>query len=185
MKQILVLLIYCICAHMLCAETELTMAEKREMWNGMVPETGRSTLAYRAAVIQKMLGEANYFASRLKLPTPHPIQMNDLRMEYTRVEPMWFSVIHETNGLHYPVSSFGGNIFNSQIPREARLRALKIGAEGSIETSNFVFIFHDPPGRIREVMRLSEYNHNIERYARDLDQLVGKASLIIESRVIR
>ncbi len=180
MRQIFVLLIYCICAQVACAQTRLTKAQMREMYDGMVPETGRSTLAYRAAVLQKMLGEANYFASRLKLPTPHPIQMKDINMRYTWVASMWDSVIRETSPPYDPISVFGTNIYNSNIPREARLRALKIGADGGIETSNFVFTFHGPPGRLSKVMRISE--HSIERYARDLDQLVGKPSLINDAQ---
>ena len=100
-------------------------------------------------------------------------------MQYTSVAPMWDGVIREASPPYDPVSVFGHNIYNSGIPREARLRALKIGADGSIETSNFVFIFHGP-GRIREVMRITE--HDLERYARDLDQLVGKPSLINEAQ---
>jgi hypothetical protein len=179
MKRIFALFIYCICAQMVCAEANLTVAERREMYDGMIPETGRSTLAYRAAVIQKMLGEANYFADRLRLPPPHPIRMTDIKMEYTRVASMWDGVIRATSPPYDPISVFGSNIYNSNIPRETRLRALKIGADGSIETSNFVFIFHGP-GRIREVMRITE--HGLERYARNLDQLVGKPSLITEAQ---
>lgn len=150
----------------------------QEMYYGMIPEINHNTLAYRAAVIQTILGEANYFASRLKLPTPHPIQMRDIKMEYTWVAAPWINVIRETNDTHDPVSIFGSNIYNSDIPREARLRALKIGADGTIETTNFFFsVYH---GRLAEVMRISE--HGTERYARDLDQLVGKTSLINEAQ---
>jgi hypothetical protein len=176
MKQVTVFFIWCLWAQAVSAQTKLTAAQMREMYDGMVPEIGRSTLAYRVAVTQKILGEANFFASRLKLPTPHPIQITDIRQ--FEVSSPWSSVIHETNELHYPISSFGSNIYNSNIPRDARLRALEIGANGSIETSNFVFYFDR--GKIREVMRITQ--HNLERYARDLDQLVGKPSLINEAQ---
>jgi hypothetical protein len=148
------------------------------MYQGMVPEIGRSTVAFRAAATQKMLGEVNFFASQLKLPTPHPIKITDLENQYTHTDAPWGSVIHETNESHYPVSRFGSNIYNSNIPREARLRALQIGVNGNMETTNFDFLFH--LGRLREVMRITE--HSLERYARNLDQLVGQPSLINEAQ---
>jgi hypothetical protein len=104
--------------------------------------------------------------------------MRDIKMGYTWIPAPWMSVIHETNELHYPVSRFGSNIYNASISREARLRALEIGADGTIETTNIFFsVYH---GRLGEVMRISE--HSIERYARDLDQLVGKPSLINDAQ---
>jgi hypothetical protein len=163
---------------MVAEQTKLTTNQTQEMYHGMVPLIGRTTMAYRAAVVQKMLEEANYFDSRLKLPTPHPIKITDLQNQYTAVDDPWSSVIHETNGIHYPVSRFGSNIYNAQIPREARLRALEIAASGTIETSNFVFYFYN--GRVREVMRIA--THEVERYARHLDELVGQPSLIDQAQ---
>jgi hypothetical protein len=178
MKQIFAFLIYCICAQAVCAQTKLNEADRQEMIHGMIPEINHNTLAYRAAVIQKMLGEANYFASRLKLPTPRPMQLRDIKMQYTWVAAPWFGINNEKNTLPYPITVFGSNIFNSSIPREARLRALKIGADGTIETTNFFFSIY--AGRLREVMRITA--HDLERYARDLDQLAGKMSLINEAQ---
>jgi hypothetical protein len=163
---------------MVGAQTKFTTNQLQEMYHGIVPLIGRSTMAYRSGVVQKMLGEANYFASRLKLPTPHPIKITDIQNQYTWVEDPWNSIIHETNGTPYPVSSFGSNIFNSSIPREARLHALEIGASGAMEISNFVFYFDN--GRVREVMRITA--HEMERYTRHLDELVGEPSLIDQAQ---
>jgi hypothetical protein len=130
-------------------------------------------MAYRAAMMQKMLEEANYFADRLNLPTVRPIQITDIK--YPFVAQPWFSIIRDDSTVpNVIVSRFGTNIFNSNIPREQRLRSLEIGALGTIETTNFEFDFYD--GRLREAMRLSE--HRVEYYAHDLETLVGKPSLI-------
>ncbi|MBU6408841.1 MAG: hypothetical protein KGR98_00510, partial [Verrucomicrobia bacterium] len=84
----------------------------------------------------------------------------------------WFCHIEGTN--HFPVSTFGTNIYDAHIPREARLRALEFGPKGYIETTNFQFGFYN--GTLSHVMRLSA--HQVERYANNLDGLVGKPSLI-------
>src|SRR5208283_413878 len=178
MKRISIFLICYVWAQAVSAQSKLTEAQLREMYDAMIPEIDHGTLAYQAAVMQKMLEEANYFADRLKLPTPHPIQITDI--EYPWIGPPWYSIIHNTNALHYPISVFGTNIYDSNIPREARLRALKIGASGTIETTNFKFYFYD--GKVREIMRLSEHEHDVERYAHDLDKLVGKPSQINEAQ---
>jgi hypothetical protein len=57
----------------------------------VISNINRPSLAFRAAVIPRMLEEANYFSDRLKLPTPHPIQMTDIQYPY--VSPPWFSVV--------------------------------------------------------------------------------------------
>jgi hypothetical protein len=176
-RSIVISVLWCVWAQTVCAQTKLTEAQMREMYDEMIPVINHSTLAYRAAAMQKMLVEANYFADRLKLPTPHPIQISDT--QYEHISPPWFSVLHETGDSHYPVSIFGSNIFNSNIPREARLRALQIAAGGTIETTNFVFSFYDG-GKIREVLCLDE--HDMERYAKRLDELIGKPSLINEAQ---
>jgi hypothetical protein len=143
---------------------EISDAEVREELM-LVKEVNHSTLAYRAAVIQQMLNEANYFSERLKLSTPHPIQMTDVR--YPLITPPWFSVVQGTNFVHF--------FYSTNTPREQRLRALKIGASGTIDIrTNFVFCFSE--GKLREVTRLSE--HDVERYANNLDALVSKPSLI-------
>jgi len=138
----------------------------------VISNINRPSLAFRAAVISRMTEEANYFAERLKLPTPHPLRMTDVR--YTYVSPPWYSVINQTNFPYWPLTIFTNKIFDSGIPREQRLWAIKIGVNGTIETTNFFFSFNH--GRIWDVQRLSE--HTVGRYAHNLDELVGKSSLI-------
>ncbi len=174
MKRTIILIVWCALAQMLCANGKLTDAQMQEMYGGMIPEINHSTLAYRAAAMQKMLQEANYFADRLKLPTPHPIQVNDIRNPWI-VQP-WFGLIQDSNG---PITSFGSNIYDSKLPREGRLRSLQLAAGGTIETTNFFFSFYDG-GKIREVQRIDE--HLMERYAHRLDELIGKPSLINEAQ---
>lgn len=158
----------------IAARPKMTQAQGREEM-AMVAEVNHLMIAYRAAVIQKMLAEANYFADRLRLPTPRPIRLADIRDAW--VAHPWFGIIDE----HYPPylgylpkTVFSTNIYNGNIPRETRLRALKFGVEGWIETTNFQFSFYQ--GSLRDVMRLDA--PNMERYAQRLDQLVGKPSLI-------
>ena len=138
----------------------------------MITNINFPSLAWRASVMQMMVQEANWAADRLHLPTKHPIQISDVVYDY--IPRPWFSVIHDTQPPYLPVSVFGTNIFNSSIPRDARLRALEIGPTGQIETTNFGFYFY--AGKLRGVMCLSA--HEVERYARDLDQLVGQPSLL-------
>jgi hypothetical protein len=141
----------------------------------VISNINRPSLAFRAAVIPRMLEEANFFSDRLKLPTPHPIQITDIQYPY--VSPPWFSVVTAPNFHFYPDTIFTTNIFNPAIAREQRLSAIKIGVSGAIETTNFLFSFK--PGRIWEVERLSE--HEVEYYAKDLDKLIGQPSLINDS----
>lgn len=110
------------------------------------------------------------------MPTPHPIQITDIQNQWMAAP--WFGINNEKNALPYPVTIFGSNIYNSKIPREARLRSLRIGASGTIETTNFFFSIYE--GRLAKVMRISE--HDVERFAHDLDKLVGKPSLINETQ---
>jgi len=187
MKQMVYLVIIgCALAQTASAQWQLTESQKREIaaLTNMPPQMREQytmiaylhggSLAYRGAVIQKMLEEANYFADRLNLPTKRPIQVTDVR--YPGVSQPWFDVIRDEHTIPYAiVSDYGTNIFNASIPREARLRALKFGARGTFDAdTNFVFCFSD--GKLWEVLRLSE--HDIEYYAHDLDKLVGKPSLI-------
>lgn len=154
----------------------LTDVENQEML-AMVTNVNHGTLAYRATVTQKMVEEASFYVDRLHLPTPHPIRITDIPgLQYPCIGiPLpWFSLLHEASPPHWPVSRFGPNIYNPSIPREQRLHALKIGLNGIFETTNFQFIFVS--GKLREIMRLS--SPQVERYARNLDELVGKPSLI-------
>jgi hypothetical protein len=135
------------------ARPKITDAEAQEVLN-MIKDghLGRGSLAYRAAVVQRMLEEANYFSDRLKLPTPHPIQTSDLHE--IRVSDAWYSTIKESTTPYYPVTVFTTNIFNASIPREQRLHALKIQGGGVIATTNFFFSFGE--GILRLVMRINE-----------------------------
>ena len=136
-----------------------------------------TSLAYQSVVIQQMLAEANYFAGRLKLPaTPHPIQMVDVK--YPLAFSPWYSTLKETNYPYRPATIFSNHIFDSSISREQRARALNIGVSGVFETTNCAFGFHQ--GKLTEIERLSE--HEVEYYAKDLDKLVGKPSLITDSQ---
>jgi hypothetical protein len=151
-----------------------TVAEMKEMYEHVVPVINHDSLAYRAAAIERMLQEASYFADQLKLPTPHPIKLSDIRHRYISLP--WYGIILGSN---YPDTIFGSNIYNSKIPLEPRLRALKLTARGTFETTNCYFSFYDG-GKIREVKRIDE--HSVERYARRLDELIGKPSLINEAQ---
>ena len=117
-----------------------------------------------------MLEEANWAANRLKLPIKRPIKITDIEDSFIGLPR--FRVIHGTNW--FPNTIFGTNIFNLNIPREQRLRALKIGIGGRIATTNFEFGFEN--GKLCRVTRMSE--PQVEYYAHDLDKLVGKPSLI-------
>jgi hypothetical protein len=59
------------------AATESEINERNSMI--VSNHLGRVSLAYRSAVTQMMLGEANYFAKKLNLPTPHPIRITDIK----------------------------------------------------------------------------------------------------------
>ena len=166
-------LICCVLAHTVWADSELTGAQNAEML-AMVTNINHAGLAYRATVIPRMLVEANWAADRLKLPTKYPIQVTDVQDDYICLP--WFSVLHGTN--RFPDTIFGTHIFDSNIPREARLRALKVGLYGRIGITDFKFGFDQ--GRLLHVMRLSE--PNMEYYANKLDDLIGKPSLINDAQ---
>jgi hypothetical protein len=197
MKRInLIILALFSLAQTILAQWELTEQQKREVEaRPKMPDAIRQEmlamvtnvnhgktgiLSYQAKVINKMLEEANCFADRLQLPMKRPIEITDI--QYPWIASPWFSVIGqafpESIGFwrfgKSPSTSFGTNIYNSSIPREARLRALKFGTMGTIETTNFEFFFRQ--GKLLEVMRFSE--HEVEYLAHDLDKLVGKPSLI-------
>jgi hypothetical protein len=173
-RHLVFLFACCLLAQSVLAQPDtwkFTSAQNQEM-NDMVTNINLPSLTWRAAVIQRMVQEANWTADRLHLPTKYPIQIRDVVYDY--IPRPWFSVIHATEPPYLPVSVYGTNIFNPSIPRDARLRALEFGPMGQIETTNFGFYFY--AGKLRRVMRLSA--HEVERYARDLDQLVGQPSII-------
>jgi hypothetical protein len=149
-----------------------TEAEGDELM-AIIKTINHKTLPYRAAVMQQMLIEVNFLADRLKLQTTKPIQMKDI--SYSFIFDPGHSIVNETNYPYFPDTVFGRkNICNTNIPREQRIHALKISVNGVLETTNFEFGFIQ--GRLTHVMRLSE--HNVERYANNLDALVGQLSLI-------
>lgn len=149
--------------------SRLTTAQRTEMY-AMVADVNIPSLAWRMAVMQRMITEANFFVSRLHLPSQPPIQLSDV--VYAYIPPPWFCLIERPDG--FPASTFGTNIYDAHIAREARLRALEFGPKGYIETTNFQFGFYN--GTLSHVMRLRA--HQVERYANNLDELVGKPSLI-------
>lgn len=157
---------------MVSAAPEITGAQNAEML-AMVTNLNHGSIrniAYRSTVLQKMLEEANYSADRLKLPTKRPIEIMDIQDKF--IAAPWSSVLHGTN--RYPDTIFGAHIFDSEISREQRLRALKVGLFGRIDTTNFEFSFMQ--GKLSHVMRLD--SPDTEYYARRLDELVGKPSVI-------
>jgi len=169
-KHFILSFVCCVLAQTAWADSELTEAQSAERLSLVTNINHGVGLTYRAAVIQRMLAEANWAAARLKLPTKRPIQVTDVQDDY--ICAPWFSVLHGTN--RFPDTIFGSHIFDPDIPREQRVRALKIGLYGRIDTMNFEFGFDQ--GRLLHVQRLSE--PTVEYYARNLDDLIGKTSLI-------
>lgn len=155
---------------------ELTGAEQTERMALIVAvNRSYSSLAMRDTIMQKMLAEANVAAYRLKLHTHRPIQMADLSGCFIGMP--WLSVLPTNTDLltfGLPDTIYGLHIFDSSIPRELRLRALKFGINAKIDTANYEFGFCK--GRLFHVMRLSA--PNTEYYANDLDKLVSQPSLI-------
>lgn len=133
----------------------------------MVP-TVRPSPAWRAAVLQRMITEANFLVKQLKLPTPYPIRLTDipsLQYPYVGIAEGWTAIV---------LNPWGTNIYNPNIPRAQRLRGLELGADGKFETTNFEFGFSG--GSLNHITRLDTPDD--ERYALRLDELVGKPSLI-------
>ncbi len=134
----------------------------------VVHQEMRSTPAWRAAVLQRMLARANRVADRLHLPTPHPIQARDIVREM--LPPPLAGLI---------INPWGDNLYNAAIPRQTRLRALGLGVgAGVIDTTNFDFGF--VAGRLTHLQRLEGPMN--ERRDQLLDQLVGKPSLINDAQ---
>jgi hypothetical protein len=184
MRSFVILIIWCFALiQAVCASQQKFDADSPEAQEALAMITNYqlarqpTSLAYQSVVIQQMLAEANYFAERLKLPaTPHPIQMADVK--YPMAFSPWYSTLKETHYPYWPATIFSNHIFDSSIPREQRTRSLKIGASGGFETTNFAFGFHQ--GKLMAIERLGE--HEVEYYAKDLDKLVGKPSLITDSQ---
>lgn len=133
-------------------------------------------LTYESVAVQMMLHEANYISDKLKLPTSHPIQLNEIRYPY--ISPPWYSMINEATRPYWPITVFSNHIYDTNIPREPRARAFKIGVQGTIETTNLLFAFDR--GRLCEVERIAE--NRFQYYSTDVDKLIGKPSVINESQ---
>ncbi|MFZ1072733.1 MAG: hypothetical protein WAO21_04790 [Verrucomicrobiia bacterium] len=171
-KAFLLSVIGCVLAQNVCATSLLTRAQNAEMLAMVTNINHGAGLAYRAVVIQRMLAEANWAADQLKLPIKRPIQVTDI--EGSGIGPAWFAVLQEPNPPYLPDTVLGTHIYDADIPREVRLRALKVGVDGVIWTTNFEFNFYR--GRLLDVMRLSA--PHVEYYATNLDDLIGKPSVI-------
>jgi hypothetical protein len=134
-----------------------------ENWHAMQAET-HDTRAWRAAVLQLMLSEANWASDQLHLPIPHPIRASDL-IDGGATAP-WASTV---------INPWKTNLPNADIPPKTLLRALGFGVGmGKIDTTNFTFGFG--AGKLTYIMRLNV--PDAERYA----QLVGKPSLINDAQ---
>lgn len=134
-------------------------------------------LTYESAAIQIMLREANHVAGKLKLPASHPIQLADIQSPYTHVSAPWFSMLKETSSPFWPITVFSNRIYDTNIPREQRARAFKIGLRGVIQTTNLLFSFDQ--GRLVIFERMSG---EFQYYSTNLDQLMGKSSLINDAQ---
>jgi hypothetical protein len=177
MKTILLLAVFCfvLVGWAYGDSTSLTAAQADEAM-AMITDyhlaKSPPSLAYRAAAIQKMLGEANYLAQRLNLPTPRPIQPADIQSAF--VSAPWFGIVNIPAPPYYPVTRFGTNIWNPSIPREQRLHAIKFGVTGNIQTTNFLFSFGD--GRLDGIERLGPDGRDL--YVTNIDVLFGKRPVI-------
>jgi hypothetical protein len=144
-------------------------AEFMVMWTNL---NHGASLVWRETVMERMLAEANWAADRLKLTIKRPIEAADIQQVF--VASPANGVLQQAKPSYLPDTIYGQHIFDSDIPRGSRLRALKIGLRGNFATTNFEFEFDE--GKLGRVLRLS--CPNVEYYARDLDKLVGKPSLI-------
>lgn len=190
MKIFVFSVLFCILAQALSAQWHLTDAEQRELAARPKPDPAlvaeghamqisvnrASGLAYRTLVIQGMLAEANWAARTFNLPTKRPIQVEDVIESH--VDSPWWSVVQGADG--WPDTIFGTNIVNPGIPREEKLRFLKIGVSGTITTPDYFFSIIR--GRLVDVMRLTKGQPQVEYNAHDLDKLVGKPSLINQAQ---
>lgn len=189
MKKSFIFLVFVIFVQTVFAQWPLTDVQKREI-SELAKETnappqmreadmmiiyvngGSGQLAYRAAAMNKLLEEANSFADKLQLPTKRPIEISDI--QYPIIFPPWENIVRKWDHNDLPDTVFSNRIYDTSIPREERLRALKFGADGVLETTNFFFSFRHE--KLGEVMRLD--GHENERYSRRLEELIGKPSLI-------
>lgn len=133
-------------------------------------------LSYESVAVQMMLSEANYVADKLKLPTPRPIQPADIQYHY--ISPPWYSMLKESTHPYGPITVFSNRIFDATIPREQRARSFRIGLQGTIETTNFLFVFNK--GKLSDVEHIA--GHNLQYYPDDMAKLIGKPSLINDTQ---
>ena len=122
----------------------------------------RGSMAYRSAELSRMLGEANYFAQQLNLPTPHPIKFSDI--PDCHVTPPWYSGIDR---------ALTNTSIHSIIDR---IHAAKITVMGTVQTTNYFFAFNK--GYLWNVVRLHDPAMNPENFV----SLVGVPSLINDTQ---
>ncbi|HEV2693396.1 MAG TPA: hypothetical protein VG347_10920 [Verrucomicrobiae bacterium] len=106
----------------LSAEYTMSDSEAKQL-RGFIDDLNSRGAAYKPIAFEKMLGEANFFASQLKLLTPHPIQLGDINDAHFSTP--WHDLVNDTN-------------FASPL---LQARRGKITAGGFIETTNFIFYF--------------------------------------------
>ncbi|HEV2435569.1 MAG TPA: hypothetical protein VG077_06180 [Verrucomicrobiae bacterium] len=117
----------------------LTRAEQKEATAMSLALGG--TPDWDPAALRQMLAGANWASDRLHLPTPPPIRASDL--VYRIIGPPGVSVA---------ANPLRDDFYNPDIPRETRLRALRFGVSGVIDTTNFEFGFAG--GRIFHILRI-------------------------------
>lgn len=118
----------------------------------------RGSMGFRSAEFARMLGEANFFTERLRLPAPYPIKEADVKDFH--VSPPWYSGLDRS-------------LKNTNIPSPIdRIRAAKVTVMGNIQTANFVFAFNN--GYLWNVVRLHEPAMNPSQFIK----LAAKPSLI-------
>jgi hypothetical protein len=150
-------------------EIELTEGQWGERM-AIITNLNHASWAWQEIAIPRMLQEANWAAARLKLPTHYPIQITDI-VDCFAGSPSP-EVFYSSN--RFPDTIYGAHIYDSDIPRDARMSALQIGIAGRIANTNFEFGFEQ--GKLCRVTRMSR--PAVEYYADNLDGLVGKPSLI-------
>jgi len=109
-------------------------AEQAEIL-GIAKKLSQVSLAYRMAVGQRMLEEANFFAEHLKLPTPQPITFQNARNVH--VTAPWYSKVDNPD---------------TNLSKADRIRKGRFFAAGAVETPNFYFAY--TKGRLWSIQRL-------------------------------
>ena len=96
----------------IAAQPNFTRAQLVERM-AIITNVNHSSLTLRAANAERIVAEANYFTTRLKLPISRPFQINDVE----HISSLWFCVLQQTNPPYFPETIFVTNIFDRNIPR--------------------------------------------------------------------